>query len=84
MIYEVNEKAAKILETFIKNCDNLEDAFKRAQKPCKGELNEFTAKGLDGYMVYGNGEVGIYLDNEEEPYSIFVDIYGDKKTFTWG
>jgi hypothetical protein len=78
-------KAAQmILNTFIKNCDSIDDAFKRVEKTVKGELKEFTAKNLDGYMAYGNGEVLIFLDNEEEPYTVYVDTYGDKKTFTWG
>ncbi len=76
--------AQKILNTFIKNCDSVEDAFKRVQKTVKGELNEFTAKGLNGYMAYGNSEVLIYVDGQEETEIVYVDVYGGRKSFTWG
>lgn len=62
MIYEINKDALKILETFIKNCDNLEDAFDRVEAKCEGELREFTARNLKGYMAYGNGQISIFLD----------------------
>ncbi len=77
-------KARKILNTFIKNCDNLDNAFERVESEVIGELEEFTARNLDGYMAYGNGEVLVYVDEVEEPWVIYVDNYGGNKTFTWG
>jgi hypothetical protein len=84
-IYEfMFEKAEKILETFIKNNDSREQAIERIASPVYGELNEFTAKGLDGYMAYGNREALFYIDDIEEPFVLYIDIYGGRKSMVWG
>jgi hypothetical protein len=77
-------EAEKILETFFKNCDSKDQAIKKIMKNVRGELPEFTAKGLKGYMAYGNREALIYVHDIEEPFVLHVDVYGDKPILVWG
>lgn len=77
-------KAEKILSAFIKNAGGKSVAIELIMEEVHGELPEFTARGLDGYMVYGNREVSIYVDDIEEPFSAHVDVYGDRPVLVWG
>ncbi len=77
-------EAEKILSRFIKDAGGKDVAVELISESVFGELPEFTAKGLNGYMVYGNREASIYVDDVEEPYSLHVDIYGDRKSLVWG
>jgi hypothetical protein len=85
---DINEdsfaKAEKILARFIKDCGGKEYAAKEISKKVVGELEEFTARGLDGYMAYGNREALFYIDGEEEPFVLNVDYYGDRPVMVWG
>jgi len=76
--------AEKILATFIKNAGGKDYAAELISQEIHGELEEFTARGLKGYMVYGNREALIYLDDIEEPFSLHVDYYGDRPVIVWG
>jgi len=85
---DINEdsfaKAEKILARFIKDCGGKEYAAKQISKKVVGELEEFTARGLDGYMAYGNREALFYIGGEEEPFVLNVDYYGDRPVMVWG
>lgn len=85
---DINEdsfsKAEKILARFIKDCGGKEYAAKEISKKVVGELEEFTARGLDGYMAYGNREALFFIDGEEEPFVLNVDYYGDRPVMVWG
>lgn len=76
-------KAYTILNTFIKNCDSYDDAVNKVKVELHGEYEEFTAKGLDGYMRYGNSELFVYVDGEEDPYVAFVGNHTDEFMFVW-
>jgi hypothetical protein len=78
------EEAEKILATFIKNAGGKDYAAELISQEIHGELEEFTARGLKGYMAYGNREALIFLDDIEEPFSLYVDYYGDRPVIVWG
>lgn len=77
-------EAEKILAAFIKHAGGKAVAMEIISEEVIGELDEFTEDGLNGYMVFGNREALIYVDDIEEPFVLYVDVYGGRPVLVWG
>jgi len=78
------DQARNILKTFIQHAGSVESAIALISTQIEGELNEFTARNIPGYIAYGNREALIFVDEIEEPFSLYVDIICGVPKLVWG
>jgi hypothetical protein len=69
------KKEQLLIDAFYRNGGSIE----LIESHVEGELPEFTARNMPGYLCYGNGELIIFIDDVEDPSVYFVDTYGDRK-----